>query len=740
MKRISKLFLLMFSLCAFTTSVYALDIDGEQPPDGYYLVISDDSIESTGGDIKSIKTILEAKKKSVAEEVYQALAKRDGAGVIVSGDLEGTQKYSNVFLWGINVNYGDNTSETGFIVREGKKGTGVAYNIFVPQGKIKVEILEKSHYVGANQQYFKFLNNFIVEYKKAVKEGVLAGSVKAGFNIFEPYSTKQLYLDKVTKLEEGTYVFDKTGDVAYTFAYFYSPIFGKLLTDNAPKTTQDWSSYTTADGKTVNYINEVGNKMVVNKSTKEVSVQVDPGYLDFIQGNAPECESIKETSSDDLIKAKGVEAYSLAGASYKPFSAVNYMLDVALPLKFKRVKPDIYGLDEESFSLVEGIKLSISKNYVYLTQDKATQVSEEKEDEVDGEANAAIDGTDPTEATEPKKEASIDGKVYIKDGSFEDYNISRGRLALYSLKQASGAVKGVLVPLKYLEAVYDTTDNTYYSTGRMLEFMENYTKNLKYVLPNTGMFNIVTNAGGSEGAVLRNYAFKVDSNDSTFSESYKTAQGHVLSDDSPSDFKIQLGFSSDPNKGKGFLMYRNNTYLQDSSLIAWLKTSNANSLTWVEAEELLKKITGVYELGESYLSYEDWLRMQEIADNLSFTNKNFLVRIINVSSTVIGVCMALYSWFLIFAYYFDIFNVFFDDFSLIQLMTGGRYFPVATKEERDFLRQSSSASDVKYVFIHNIIILTLIGCSISLLFIQSELIVGFIVNVWLFLNYRMGGM
>lgn len=748
MKRFKAICFAFIGLMLFSSSIYAHEYDPaielENPPSGFYVAVSSTHIENTSGDRVSIKKILDDKRKSVAEEVYQSLAKRDGTGILISADLEGTSENPNTFLWGSNGSFGSNEESDSFVIRNGTKAGGVPYNIFVPVGCIKHrdedgDIIEVER---INEEYISATNNLLSEFKRAVKEGILAGSIKAGFNIYEPYSESQLYIDKVTKKEENLYVFNNTGDINYVLDYFYSPIFGKMYNGEVPLITKDWEPY----------INKVGNYMKTIKSDKTVKVQVDDGYMDFLQGNAPECDSIKETDSNDLVKAKGVEPYKMVNAQYKPSSAVNYMLRVAIPTKISKIKPGVYGVDEASYKVVENIKLSIANNYVYITNGMVQEDEERQEEEDSTNKDVGEEGAEPQtrdndnneEADEEneEKEENKDKSELVKDGSFNDYNIDRGRLALYNVKQANGKINGVLIPLKYLEAVYDTSDSSngeLMATGRFLEFVENYSKNLKFILPSTGMFNLVVPNGGSNGAVVRNYAFEDNaSSGSGIMEVYKDKKNHKQLDDEPNSVLLQIVFSNNRDKGRGFLMVRNNTYIQDSSLIAWLKSSNAESNTWVDADELLKKITGVYENTSEYLSYDEWLRMQEISEELEMRNKNFLVRVTNVVCIVFGVVIACYSWLLILAYYLDVFNTFFDDISIMQFMTLGRYYPVATKEEKEFLQQSSSA-DVKYVYIHNVLLMTLIGCIIGLVFINASVVVKFVVNVYLYIKYMLGG-
>jgi hypothetical protein len=715
------LFFILLTVNKVTSFAYDFSptIESNQPPSGYYVVTSSTTLTNTNGDTVSISQLLDAKKKSVAEEVYQSLAQRDGKGITFTADLEGAAANKTEFLWGKEVSFGDNTSSTSFIVRNGTKSGGVAYNIFVPKGKIVYDD-EDVDYI--NQTYLSNTNDFVTQFKRAVKEGVLAGTIKAGFNIYEPYSDKQLYIDTATKLESGMYVFNNTGNVSYTLSYFYSPLWGKMMAGSVPLTTLAWEPY----------IDKVGDCLKANSSTKTVEVVIDSGYMDFLQGNAPECESIKETTSSDLIKAKGVEAYRLGNAQYAPLSAINYLLQVIVPTEISRIKPGVYGVNEDAYKIINNIKLSIATNYVYLGSESS----------VDSTTNDTTTTEGTTEGATSTETASTDIK-YTKDGSFADYNIDRSRLALYKIVQSNGQIAGALIPLRYLEGVYDTSASGSLGltpTGRYLEFLENYSSNLKWALPSTGMFNLVVPTGGAEGAVVRNYAFENKSvaDGSSIMELYKDKSNHTKIGDEPSSVLLQVGFSSNADQGRGFMIIRNNTYLQDSSLIAWLKSSGAQSNALVNATELLKKITGVFENEATYISFEDWQKVQEIKQDLDSKNDDLLIRFTNSLCIFLGFIIAIYAWFLVLAYYFDIFNTFFVDFSLLQLMTFGRYYPIATKEERDFIMRIKG-TDVKYVYIHQVILLAVLGSFISLAFINATVVISFAVRVYLYLVGLLGG-
>lgn len=770
--KFKKAIVCMCSLFIFSTPVMAVTLEHGSIPDGKYVVISSSQIESSVGNKVSIKEILEKKKKTVAEEVYQALSKKDGKGPVVSGDLEGTTPNGG-YYWKAPIDTKSMMSGS-FAVRNGVKGNSNSYDIFIPIGKIE----DGDDYEYVNQSYLGYTQSFVTAFKEAVAEGVLAGSVKAGYNIYEPYADNQLYVKSVMEEKDGSYVFTNTADVKYTLAYFYSPLFGKLPSGETPITTKDW--------KDKGYLRKVLDEVLnPNRESKMVEINIDGGYFDFIQGNAPECESVIETDKSKMLSAKGVEAYQMDSAKYEPSSAVNYLLRVAVPIKINEISPNIYGLSESDFMLIDNISLSITKNYVFLksgttnnTDDNiggqvvakskytSTKIDLYKEDFDDstwssyvldlGTYNtstddnvisvsssnmatsewsrysnkyiAIIDALTPNDGAENLPTSDI-----VKDGSFMDYNIDRGKLALYGLKQSNGTIVGVLIPLKYMEAIYDTgTDGGLYATGRMLEFVENYTKNLKFASPSTGMFNVIIPNGGTQGATVKYYAFKEDST------SFMDKAQHTDIGDKPSSSKIHVTFSSDKEKGRGFMLVRNNLFLQDNSLIHWLQSSEADKLRYVKAEHLLNKITGKYELGEDVISFKDWVRVQEIKDELANRNEGSLIRIINIITITFGIVLAIYGWLLPLAYWLDIFNTFFDEFSVLQLMTRGRMYPVTNKEEKEYLLRSSS-SGVRYVYIHDVFIMTLICCSIALLFIFGQPILRFLVNVWLFVQHILGG-
>lgn len=763
------------SLFLFSSPVMAVTLEHGSLPDEQFLVTSNTHIESNTGTKVSIKDILEKKKKSVAEEVYLALAKKDGKAPMVSGDLEGSTA-SKGFYWTSDIDKG-NTITGGFIASNGVKNNSTPYDIFIPVGKVKQS---DGSYKSVNQDVLAYTQSFLESFREAVVEGVLAGSVKAGYNIYEPYSDDQLYVKSIMEEKDGVNIFTNTADVKYTLAYFYSPLFGKIPSGETPITTEDW--------KTKGYLQRIkGECLTLDRTNKTVAVDIDAGYFDFIQGNAPECESIIETDKSKMLSAKGVEPYQMDSAKYEPSSAVNYLLRVAVPVKINMISPGVYGLSESDFLLVDNIKLSIAKNFVYIKNgttdnsgngqnnqqpasikssyesDRVLIYKEDFEDSVwdslESSMNTYNISTDDdcieitpanmstadwtrlydkakTEIDKVAPQSNNNSNAtdeFKKDSSFMDFNIDRGKLALYGLKQSNGVIVGVLVPLKYMEAIYDTgTNGGLYATGRMLEFVENYTKNLKFASPSTGMFNVIIPNGGTQGATVKYYAFKEDST------SFTDKAQHTDIGDKPNSTRIHVTFSSDKEKGRGFMLVRNNCFLQDNSLIHWLESSEADKLSYVKAEHLLNKITGKYELGEDVITFKDWMRMQEIKDELANKNEGSIISLINVLTMVFGIVLAVYGWLLPLAYWLDVFNTFFDEFSFLQLMTRGRMYPVTNKEEKQYLL-SSSSSGVKYVYIHDVFLMTLICCTIALLFIFGQPVLHFLVNVWLFVQHILGG-
>jgi hypothetical protein len=123
------------------------------------------------------------------------------------------------------------------------------------------------------------------------------------------------------------------------------------------------------------------------------------------------------------------------------------------------------------------------------------------------------------------------------------------------------------------------------------------------------------------------------------------------------------------------------------------------------------------------LSFEDWNRLAEIRDELDKSLASQLMTIIRVITMVFGVLIIFYSITLVLAYWIDIFNVLME-FSILNLLTNKRLYPISTKEDLEYITYSKG--DVKYVTFWNVLFIMICGIAVGLVFIYTTPILEFL--------------
>ncbi|MNV43044.1 hypothetical protein D3C71_1347470 [compost metagenome] len=150
-------------------------------------------------------------------------------------------------------------------------------------------------------------------------------------------------------------------------------------------------------------------------------------------------------------------------------------------------------------------------------------------------------------------------------------------------------------------------------------------------------------------------------------------------------------------------------------MLSWLKSPEAQSLTNIKAQELLGRLSNSLDIVPQELSYDKWLRLEAIKRDLqsdTFTNK--LIHIVKVVIIIFGFVIIFYGMFLVIAYWIDRFNVL-GDFSLLQFMTFGRFYAIASKEDLKYIRDMGTK--VFYITLTRMIVIFMACLSTGLIFI-----------------------
>lgn len=182
----------------------------------------------------------------------------------------------------------------------------------------------------------------------------------------------------------------------------------------------------------------------------------------------------------------------------------------------------------------------------------------------------------------------------------------------------------------------------------------------------------------------------------------------------------------------GIIMIRNNSYINDPSLLTWLRTDTARGKSYVKAEELLALITGDFTQKIDKLSYSDWKKMQNIKSELTHNKDMWLVRAFNVMSILMGIFLIIFAILICLAYWIDIFNTF-TDFSILQFISFGKMYPVATEDTAIYLRESKG--NTQFVKFRHVLLRAFIFCALGVVFMNVNTVVSFIVYLY---SYIMG--
>lgn len=600
------------------------------------------------------------------------------------------------------------SSPTKFTIRSGTTD----FTIHVPSGV--------SNGYSVNQSEIGYTYDAIQVFKEAVKTGVIAGSVEVGVNVFSMYSDNQVPLSDIVKA-----INDKKGigDVAalkYSLMYFANPVIGNLTPAEITDLNNKWDSYV--------------SKIDLTPSGNNMSITLHADYSEFLSLN--ENGLVASLTGSATNRANGVKSWETTRKNkVTAKSAVDTTLGMAFPHHFtyERVSGAYALVTGKGYKIVEGVKLSIITNEVYQN--------------ANGE--------------------------YKKTGSFADYGIEHDGLVLGNVTvdndgkiSDKGNKLGVIIPVWYKEGVYDTSTNETFYTGRKVKFGNNYSGNIRLDSPNKDLFGIDAKGGGLKEERLRKFAFPLDT-------TYTSAMDHDDVGTSQNDFTLQVNFlfvdsgsssttptdtstpdetnsdadetdgvtedsgstvNAKPRSANGFVIYRNNFFIEDSDLITWLKTPEAKAMTEVSADLLVERITGKFEINRTTMGYSDWKRLKDIREEMENEKSSLLFSLLRIASIVFGFLIVLYSVLLIFVYWFDIVNVFFD-FSLLRVMTFGRYYPVTSKEMIQFTGEQGNDS-IKFVTLPKILVIVTAGVFVGGLFLAVTPIID--LTSWLYYLARKG--
>lgn len=584
----------------------------------------------------------------------------------------------------------------------------------------------------------------------AVIDGVTAGGLSAGYNIGTAYSRNQKALQDVMQYKDDGYDFKAHQGVEYTMSSFYSPIYGEKTLEQVLKdydTEDKWAA------ETPNFISGT-------------SVKIDQGFLNMYSeldptGKTPNANGDRISST--VTFQNGVKAYSKVGGTSAPKSILSYNMNIAVPYLFELSGAQKGTLITSDLHIIDGYKYNIYNERIY----------DSNGDEITTMPNIDIGRN----------------QLYLYHQEITDPSTQTTSLI--------GVIIVAYFDEVVVDTTVDVNNNTnnepiFYLTGRRISFENGYSDKLDFKNRNVNLM-AVTGEGGNSGYLPICVAFPVDT---TALKGYSlrdalsarvqnadpdivtaiqeitkvpTSQeildyvidknNHAKLPEYPRAIRMYIDFgfvsvnrdtvvnngtsifstaNSTTEEGRyAFYIVRNNKYFDvDEDLISWLRGDLARSMTYVDADTLLMKILGDFTNNMGKITYEEYMRMEEIRRELQYDKDMWLVRTFNVMSLVMGVSLIIFAILLIMFYWLDIFNSF-TSFSVVQFISMGNLYPIWDKDTIPYVPMNSDK--VKYVTFKDILIRAFIIAVLGLLFMNTSTIIELIINIYNYIMFIFGG-
>lgn len=674
-----------------TTTVITGTVFGKPKASNTYSFVGDGKLKSQSGKVneKLWKSILKAKEKSIISEM-EAQARGKYTYLGLTGDLDTSN--------------GDSFWQSS---PEQLRGNDATMYLRVSQGSAMYYILVPKVTGSGTRQQIDWIIKAIEEYKMSVKQGVLAGSIKNSYNVYTMYPNNPVpltdILEKDTTSANGDYKFKASAvKMNYAFDYFYNPIFGKIDATELVDTKTDTSSGIVAPKKGKTFWDEKLAELDLGYEDKnKISYTPTAGFLSFMNTNSQERETLSDLTTTLDLNVGGIRSYTTYydKAKVSPKSLVDSSFYLTLPTKFnKSVDGDSYTIAKDGYKAIMDTKLLVSTSRVYMQNGK---------------------------------------NEFERVGDFATYGISPENLVVYKVsvggteKAGDGTkIVGAVIPMQYREAINNTADGKAYITGRNIVLANDYSGKLKLDDSNKDLFATQTKLGGKTGELVRNFAFKTGSD-------VRASNGHGAVSGTPQDFEFKMDFKRSGSGSSGFLMYRNNSHLNDKGLMTWLESSEAKAMTDVNADKLKALLDGSFELEADPLTYDEWLRVQEVRTEMDGTFQSFFRKAIRVVTLIFGVFLIVYSVFLGLAYWFDVLNPF-TQTSVLSLITMGKMYPVASNEDREYAKGIRGDS-VIYASFPYLVVVMLVCMLVGAIFMFGTPIIEFIVWVYYKISTWVGG-
>lgn len=537
----------------------------------------------------------------------------------------------------------------------------VLYEIFVPRGTIvtghvMVDGVQREVTKEINTEMITSLINALNELRSVFMRSLLEFSMQKSYAVYTAYSKEQLV---VGGGEGGGVLVRQDGRLVFggehsnKIMYSLKYVFNPFL-GRIVEVPVDDAAW---EVKLAN--------LVLSVSSGETAVGVDTEYSNFVMDMRVPTSRLGGITN--RVGNIGLVLTAYRGRELQ--HVVDYRMRVATPSVFKRNDAGIFVLD--GLKLLDSVRITLNTGSV---ENKA-------------------------------------GETYERLGSIVDFNIVGDSMMLYH-KEVEGKIIGVVIPLLYSESVVDTTRTANVGdillTGRSVVFGASYASNMRLLVPNSYVLGVSTPIGGVSAADVRAFVFTVGA-DVHSRESHVSLESGVN--------LLQFNFDFVQSENVGFVVYKNNVYANNEELIHWLRTDHARGTPNVNVERLIEVLTGVLDLEQRGLTFEEYLRVLQIREGLDMRQMASIASNIRVVSIVLGILLIFYSMLLIPFYYFDVFNNVVD-LSLISMLTFKRVYPVCTKEELEYLK--CTKGDLRYVTFGGVLWMAGLGVAVGVLLLMSE--------------------
>ncbi len=598
----------------------------------------------------------------------------------------------------------------------------------------------------------------------SAKMGIIAGSLEYSFNVGSSYSNSLISIEdatEITKNEAGVemgYVFKNSSSIIQVAEYMMSPLVGRLeLVDIAAlptdSTDMTWEEFYSASNPWYVLFSQyiIGEGMENEGSNIfecTTVIPLNPDYSTFVYGlsedgiNSAGIGIMLNSNFDNTIDSDYFDAFNIPAED--PQGAVSYNLKMAYPYAFI-YNGSSYKLDTYNFN--------IDTSYIYCVYDNNIYTND---------ADRTLVGSMTSDLRTSRDEIYLYRELGVSDS---------GETALDSIYYLP-----IVLICEYDEVVLDTSvdDDRFYGTGRRIGFKGSFTDRV-YLTSEDSTLLYTDSDGGVTGFKLQNVSFLFDSDTAADLVSNKTVSGdglyygnqelivvdgrdtvsvlasvsngsaHVAVGSSPEVVKLCILFNQfdaivdddEPalkmENQYGFMLIRNNNYIDDSTLIDWLNSS-VSFETFVEPEKLLDLIQGDFLSDLEKISYEEWLYIQDIKADLASDRERLIVDVMNMLSIILGTLLIIFAVLICLAYWIDIFNAF-TDWSILEVISLGRLYPIEEDSVGEYLK--GSKTDVKFVKFKDILLIALIFVLLGGFLYNVSAVISVIVRIYYYIIYVM---